>query len=652
MLNNTTPTPELKTDQRVNGDADTRELAEECSAPQYSCSSRTLKLAQRDLERSGLTLADVAHESIFPVDDASLINPAFAKSAALILPYHDAHGRPLTYLRDGRPLPFCRARYLAAPGFPLPRKRKYDQPGDSGTPPYFPRAFDWQGFARGEVTSCVIVEGEKKATALCCVGIPAVAVGGVFNYADGSVPLHPEIAAIIERCDDVFVVFDSDAAENDQIQLAEWRLAGQIALAGARAHVVRIPPSGDAKQGADDYLVEHGAAALNDLILNTPALGDRTATTQRDEIAVADILAREVTPVEEIIPGWIEKGIPNFICGPGGVHKSRLAMQWGLCLNAGATVWGIGAGVAGLRASDKTTLVFCAAEDDANELARRAQAISSALKLKKPERGVFLARKGHDSALVIMHESADVEVRPFFHRLTAQLQGIAGHKVVVLDSAYDFVRFAGRAKIDEDAVNYFIKVVLQRLCDETDSTLIIPWHPSQAGSSRDTMDGWSVAWHNAPRARLALSAVDGVEDTYELKVVKRNHGRKGEPIRLKFHEGALVPFDAVPDDGKVAALRRVFVKAAIDAANINAPFNRQRAIPGICFADAEKALGRRPTKQEAKNALEDAVQLRELEYVTATRHRAAGYYPADSDLAKQMAVAAKRTAQHAEDAQQ
>ena len=37
-------------------------------------------------------------------------------------------------------------------------------------------------------------------------------------------------------------------------------------------------------------------------------------------------------------------------------------------------------------------------------------------------------------------------------------------KFLALDSCYDFVRFAGKAKIDEGAVNAFIKTVLQQLC--------------------------------------------------------------------------------------------------------------------------------------------------------------------------------------------
>ena len=381
------------------------------------------------------------------------------------------------------------------------------------------------------------------------------------------------------------------------------------------------------KVGADDFLVAHGANALRGLILSTPAVGEISADTpSRDEITVAEILRREVVPVEELIPGWVEKGIPNFIAGPGGVHKSRLAMQWGLCINAGASVWGLGAALEGLRLA-KATLVFCAAEDDANELARRAQAISTALKLKSPSHGMFIARKGRDSALVVMHEEGRVEVRPFYHRLVHRLRNISGHKVVVLDSAYDFVRFAGRAKIDEDLVNHFIKVVLQGICDQTDATILIPWHPSQAGSGREAMDGWSVAWHNAARARLAISAVENVEDTYELKVVKRNHGRKGEPIKLKFYDSVLLPVDAVPDDGKAVAIHKACVDAAVYAAGIGHPFTKQRNIAPDIVAEISKRANAQLTARRVKEVLEAAAFKGELEYRDGYGRVKAGYFP-------------------------
>jgi hypothetical protein len=146
--------------------------------------------------------------------------------------------------------------------------------------------------------------------------------------------------------------------------------------------------------------VKHRTKALQELILSTPALGEQQQSPPGDEITVSDILGREVAPVEELIPGWLEKGIPTFLAGVGGVHKSRLALQWALCLNAGAQLWGVGEGLKGFRDSKPAaTMVYCAAEDDANELARRAQAITRRLKLPKPKQGMFWPCK--DAALVI-----------------------------------------------------------------------------------------------------------------------------------------------------------------------------------------------------------------------------------------------------------
>ncbi len=259
---------------------------------------------------------------MFAVDDASAVNPEFAPAAGIIIPYRDEAGQALTYQRyDHAPL-FCRVRHLTVPGWPLPRGRRYAQPADSGLQLYIPR-----GFSRPEAEhgGFVIVEGEKKAIALCVAGIPAVGIGGVWNFGggDGSA-LHSTLADLAAHCPATFVAFDSDAATKPGIQQAEWRLAGQIALAGGKPHVVRIPADGESKTGADDYLVKHGAGSLIRLIQAAPQFGV-TVTAGSDVMTVADLLRRQVRPVEELIPGIVEKGIPTFIARPSGEHRdSRL----------------------------------------------------------------------------------------------------------------------------------------------------------------------------------------------------------------------------------------------------------------------------------------------------------------------------------------
>ena len=153
------------------------------------------QLAHADLSRSGLTIEEVQALGMFATADASQICTDFAAAPAIIIPYFVTPGIPHTYQRGDAILPFCRARYLVSDGAPLPRGRKYDQPANSGTPPYFPQSFDWDAFRRGDCSACVIVEGEKKAAALSATGIPAMAVAGVFNFSDEGF-LHADIAAI------------------------------------------------------------------------------------------------------------------------------------------------------------------------------------------------------------------------------------------------------------------------------------------------------------------------------------------------------------------------------------------------------------------------------------------------------------------------
>ncbi len=483
-------------------------VSNESALEAYCHTGRTRTLAVRDLERSGLTIQQAQCEGIFDVDDASAVNPNFASRPAVIFPYRRRDGSPTTYNDSGRDIPYCRARYLTGPGQKAAKGRRYDQPKGSGVAIYFPKGFDLAALEAGKLDNCVIVEGEKKAIALCAADIPAVGLSGVDCFRQGKA-LHPDLDYVASNCAEIAIVFDSDIETNTRVQAAELRLAGDLALRGAKVHLVRLPAGNDgAKVGADDYLVANGADALIDLICETPALGETASGDPTDMISVTDLLKWDVKPVPELIPHWVQQGVPNFIAGPGGTHKSRLALQWCLCLNAGANIWGFG--------GKRTTFVYYSAEDDENELARRAQAISKRLKLKPSNQGLFVPRKGKDSALVVMHEDGRVDVRPFYHDVVSHLRSIEGHKIVVFDSAYDFVRFAGRAKIDEDAVNYFIKVVLQGICDQANCTLLIPWHPSQAGSSRGEMDGWSVAWQNAPRARLSINKSNEVDDAYEL----------------------------------------------------------------------------------------------------------------------------------------
>jgi hypothetical protein len=591
------------------------------------------RLASDYLEARGATLdAFLAAGNVIAVD-ASRIDRAHWRRPALVWRFFDPlSGEPML---DDQGRPFQRIRYLTElPG----DDRKFNQLPNGGVRVYFVQhpATPWPEIFTDPGYGLIITEGETRALTGARNDLAVVSLTGVDCWhRKGEKELHPDLAAVEWRGRLVYVVADSDMAHKPQVQHAFDGLAAVLKQRGADVYHMRLPSSPEgAKQGLDDFLSRWGVDAFHALRQSpetTPAVADADLfspnVAAHEEYTVAELLGRPVAPVEELVPGWIEKGIPNFIAGPGGVNKSRLALQWGLCLNAG---WLVPGATANSLTPPKATLLYCSAEDDANEMARRTQAICPVLKIPKPGQGQFVVCRGADTALVVMKESGGVEARPFYFELMERLQSTPGHKIVVLDSAYDFVRFAGRAKIDEDSVNFFIKVMLQSICTRGDCTLMIPWHPSQAGSSRDDMGGWSVAWHNAPRRRLALSAVKDVPDTYELSVVKRNHGAPGATLKLRYHDGALMPVDALPDDGRMEEARQVVVREAIACAKANVPLNRVRRHPETVFKKVEEVIGRRPSKNEVNDWLADAVRNGELSCLDGAKGRKAGYYPPSS----------------------
>lgn len=594
-------------------------------------------LAEADLARSGLTLKDAQDQGWYAVDDASTVDPGFRKEPALVIPYRDLSGRPVTYTKDGKPHPYVRVRYLGSPkkGL-LPPGNKYAQPKGSGVEVFVPTGL-WEELQEGKHSAIVIVEGEKKALACWNNNIPAIGLGGVDSFrASDTKSLHPSIKNCLEKVKRVHIVFDSDIMEKEGVAAAEKRLASDLALAGAVVCRVRLPGGKDgSKVGVDDFIVENGAKALHTLLNNTKPMGSGGL----NPISFADLLTRDVKPVEELIPGLVQKGIVTFLCGPGGTHKSRLALQWALCLNAGRDQWGSPWAVSEAEAGS-ITAVYVAAEDDSDELARRCQAIQRRLKLPKPVRGLVLARAGQDSTLCTVEESGKTTLTLFYHELMDMLRSIPGHKLVVLDSAYDFARFNGRAKVSEDAVNHYIKVTLAGICSQADATLLIPWHPSQAGSSRGEMDGWSVAWHNAPRARLAISEAKDVRDCYTLEVVKRNHAAKGPPVTLIYHEGALVPAQTITSG---VPIRDIVVCLAKQAAELGAPITKRRNIPDGFQEALRTQAGPGVSGKDIKKHLALAEQAGELVYIEGRSKQAAGYYPKES--AESLARSARQPTQ-------
>lgn len=269
-----------------------------------------------DLARSGLTAADAEAAGMFDVANAATVYPSdFNAEAALVIPYFDIGGALVRWGPDGKA--FCRIRYTErtapAPGFTKRKQLRYSQPARSGVHAYFAPVLDWQRLASDPSEPLLIVEGEKKTLAGIKAGFPVIGLGGVFNFADISGNLLPELEEFEWNRRDCYIVFDSDAALNPNILAAEARLVDELQTKrGARCYLVRLPQVGEHKCGLDDFLLAHGVDDFKALLQTAPALGalDAKVVSLNKSVAwierenmVYDLEARMFIPKDSFTTG-------------------------------------------------------------------------------------------------------------------------------------------------------------------------------------------------------------------------------------------------------------------------------------------------------------------------------------------------------------
>jgi RecA-family ATPase len=341
-------------------------------------------------------------------------------------------------------------------------------------------------------------------------------------------------------------------------------------------------------------------------------------------VRVRTLLQSELKPVAEIVPGLVEKGIVNCLDGPGGSHKSRLALQLAIAVAAGA--WMLGGQLT------KCQAIFLSSEDAADEIHRRAAAMTARPELPKDNGAWIWDLTSKDACLVEVAEGGKLRELPFYTALSQHLQTVPGHKFVVLDSLFDFVRYLGKAKLDEGAVNRVFKGPLTKLCTDCDATLLVIRHPSQSGMERGDMSGWSVANHNSIRSRLSLAPKKDARDAYVLKVEKRNHGPAGKELTLYYTDGCLLPRDSMDAAQQQAVANAAIVQVAVDEAVSGRPLNKRDKLTPAQLAKFRAAAGGFPvTEREIENVLEDHSGVgKPLVRVRGSSMMVAGFFPAEN----------------------
>lgn len=233
-----------------------------------------------DLKASGLSGETIAASGFYSEKDPAKVskllnwdNPADALGVCLVFPFFDAEGKPTGYTRVKPDRP----RRDKKKGKPA----KYESPCGASNRAYFPPGT--RTVLKDPSAPLVITEGEKKAAKADQEGFPCIGLVGVYGWQkkraegkdgmkQGPRELIDDLAGIPWQRRRVYVCFDSDAAANKNVRLAEKHLAEVLCQHGVTPYVIRLPagPAGPdgkpAKVGLDDFLMNEVPDKFRELL--------------------------------------------------------------------------------------------------------------------------------------------------------------------------------------------------------------------------------------------------------------------------------------------------------------------------------------------------------------------------------------------------
>lgn len=222
----------------------------------------------------------------------------------LTFAYFDLDGKPMTFRdRKGVERQYTRKKpttpRILKPTIAHPdgKAAKYDAPVMAPSRLYIPLPVREKVIDAG--LPLIVTEGEKKALAAAELGFAVVALPGVWSGFRKAYPakrkgapkqLMADFDPIPLKGRVVAIIFDSDAASNPSIQLAEERLVEAFRAVEAKPIIVRLPGGADNKKvGIDDYVLAHGAGAFSKLV--TDAIAEKPDGEQPKEAAAKESAA-------------------------------------------------------------------------------------------------------------------------------------------------------------------------------------------------------------------------------------------------------------------------------------------------------------------------------------------------------------------------
>jgi Domain of unknown function (DUF3854) len=221
------------------------------SATQPDDRAEAQRLMLESLAKSGITDPDVIAKYFEARSaDETLRITRFA---------HVPSYREIFFEADGNPIAdYVRYRFLGKVAGKKQKTLRYWVPKGSPVRLFIPPLPIIHEEMAKRTPRFVIVEGNKKAIALCLKGIPALAIQGVstFSQKKRGIFLIPELKELCALQPEIWVCFDADVVFKTEVKDAQNALMRELLNAGARPFHITLPLSSTGP-GADDYMLDH-----------------------------------------------------------------------------------------------------------------------------------------------------------------------------------------------------------------------------------------------------------------------------------------------------------------------------------------------------------------------------------------------------------
>jgi archaellum biogenesis ATPase FlaH len=261
-----------------------------------------------------------------------------------------------------------------------------------------------------------------------------------------------------------------------------------------------------------------------------------------------DVLQEAPRPREWTVEGWFPHKQVSLVYGDGGIGKTTLLMQLGICAARGGMWLG--------HMCAKRKVLFISAEDEQAEMDYRLHEMSKAYGRDMSGFEVLSLADMQDCELAQPGERGRMCATKLCELIEMYVRS-GGHDMLIFDPVADL--FGGN-EVDKRQVVQFMRLLRKRFAFDLGCTVIVAAHPSSDGLRSGRGTSGSTAWSNGSRSRLYFRRCEKDASLVELEVMKANRSKVGTMLTMRWVEGVFVVSQSVPAGIDPEIQRQVFAE--------------------------------------------------------------------------------------------